>query len=51
MMTEDIRQIVSFGIDGIVLGCLDVEGNVDLQGCQMLIKVAKEEAEKKKVNL
>ena len=51
MMTEDIRQIVSFGIDGIVLGCLDIEGNVDLQGCQMLIKVAKEEAEKKEVKL
>ena len=41
-MVDDVRHLVDFGVDGIVIGCLDVNGDVDVAACQALIAAAKE---------
>ena len=41
-MVDDVRHLVDVGVDGIVIGCLDVNGDVDVAACQALIAAAKE---------
>ncbi len=46
-MIEDVRHLVNAGVDGIVIGCLDVSGDVDEAACQAIIEAARlEEASK-----
>ena len=40
IMKQDIRIAQQAGADGVVLGCLTPEGDVDVQAMQQLIKVA-----------
>jgi copper homeostasis protein len=41
IMTKDIEVAVNIGIDGIVIGCLNVDGNIDYDNCCRLIEAAK----------
>ncbi len=41
IMIKDIEAAVSIGADGIVIGCLTSEGEVDITACKQLIKAAK----------
>lgn len=36
-MAEDIKMCGSLGVDGVVFGCLDSDGNVDIEACQQLM--------------
>ncbi len=40
-MIEDVRQLINAGVDGIVIGCLDVSGDVDEAACQVIIEAAR----------
>ncbi|NJO87904.1 MAG: copper homeostasis protein CutC [Chloroflexia bacterium] len=41
IMIRDIRAAISLGVDGVVIGCLLKNGNVDYDNCSRLIEVAK----------
>ncbi len=43
-MEEDIRMCRELGVDGIVIGCLTPEGEVDREKNQQLISLAKDDA-------
>lgn len=36
-MAEDIKMCGSLGVDGVVFGCLDSDGNVDVEACRQLM--------------
>lgn len=40
-MRRDIEACVAAGCDGVVLGALDIDGNVDLPRCRALVSAAK----------
>jgi copper homeostasis protein CutC len=40
MMCDDVRDLVSIGIDGAVIGCLDTNGDVDFDGCKKIVEAA-----------
>lgn len=42
MMADDARQLVVAGVDGIVIGCLDAYGDVDVAACKAIIAAAQE---------
>lgn len=39
-MEDDIRACLELGADGVVIGALDREGNIDLRTCQRLVAAA-----------
>ncbi|KRE99539.1 copper homeostasis protein CutC [Frateuria sp. Soil773] len=39
-MLRDVETCVALGCDGVVLGALDAEGNVDVPGCRALVAAA-----------
>lgn len=41
IMIRDIKAAVSLGIDGIVIGCLKMDGSTDYDKCSLLIDAAK----------
>ena len=43
-MEEDIRTCRELGVDGVVIGCLTPEGEVDMEKNQLLISLSKEDA-------
>ncbi len=43
-MEEDIRMCRELGVDGVVIGCLTPEGEVDIEANRRLIALAKENA-------
>lgn len=40
-MAEDIKMCKQLGVDGVVIGCLTEEGEVDTEACQRLISLAR----------
>lgn len=38
VMCEDAKEMVAAGADGIVVGCLDTEGNVDEDACRRVLQ-------------
>ena len=51
VMCEDIKCLVEAGADGIVIGCLDEHGNVDVQQCCKLIETANSCSKGRKINV
>jgi len=51
VMNEDVECLVEAGADGIVIGCLDENGNVDTEKCHKLIKTANECAKGRTINV
>ena len=51
VMCEDVKCLVKGGADGIVIGCLDEEGNVHIEQCNKLIETAKDFAEGRTINI
>lgn len=43
VMRRDMQLLCGL-VDGFVLGCLDVDGNVDVAACEALLNVARPEA-------
>ena len=41
IMSEDAKLLVEAGADGIVLGCLDPEANIDVKNCQTILESVK----------
>lgn len=41
MMEQDIREAIAAGANGIVIGALDAEGNIDIPLCTRLVKAAR----------
>ena len=41
IMIEDIKAAVNIGIDGIVIGCLNIDGSIDYDNCNRLIESGK----------
>ena len=42
-MAEDAKVLVEHGADGIVIGCLDKEGNVDVEAVKKILKAIQSE--------
>ena len=40
IMEEDIREAHKAGADGVVIGCLTKEGDIDMSACRRLIEAA-----------
>lgn len=40
MMAEDIRTAVSLGVDGVVIGALTADGQIDVPACKVLVAAA-----------
>ena len=50
-MVEDVKLLVRGGADGIVIGCLDVNGYVDMKQCKKLIQASKDASEGRAINI
>ena len=51
IMVEDVKSLVRGGADGIVIGCLDADGYVDMKQCKKLIQASKEASEGRDINI
>jgi copper homeostasis protein len=51
IMVQDVKSLVKGGADGIVIGCLDDNGCVDVKQCKKLIQASKEASEGRTINI
>ena len=51
IMVQDVKSLVKGGADGIVIGCLDDNGYVDVKQCKKLIQASKEASEGRTINI
>ena len=51
IMVHDIKYLVKEGADGIVIGCLDENGNVNVEQCNKLIHASKDAGKGRQVNI
>lgn len=47
LMEYDIQEAIAAGATGVVIGVLTPDGDIDMEACQRLIKVAREAGEKR----
>ena len=51
IMVEDVKSLIRGGADGIVMGCLDENGHVNVEQCKTLIRTTKEVANGRPINI